>query len=227
MVKSISKIIEDFIQSIDFSQAVESYTVNVDSTAIYIGYLLHLRKDMTVDIDGQPHKVLSVNQSGYFTIKSTIITPLIVTIPTPYFIHGTPLAVNVELGTLRSSVKAPLIYLYEIINDIHNTDPTSSIDREPSLVMFYLDNMNPSWLTGTSYEKVLDGIRNLVAFVEEKILNSPLFEGELIKNISYYEHAVFGKFITEKGHVSTVFDEYLAGIEQRITLPIKHNLICS
>ena len=216
-MQSIAEIIKTFIASCDLEQVVLNYADVPAGTEIEVYDTIHLRPSMIVKIDGNTHKVIAVN--GYkFTVKEKI-TPAMVVIQMPKFIHGTPVKINGELATMGDT--APLIYLYEIINDKVNRDPNNSIARKADLVMFYLDNMNPSWTTDSSYTGVLDRMRQLVGYIEEKLLNSGLFESELITEFSHFEHAEFGKFLSEKGHVSKVFDANFAGIEQRFTLQVK------
>ena len=221
-MQSIAEIIKTFIASCDFEQVALNYADVPAGTEIEVYDTIHLRPSMLVKIDGIIHKVISVN--GFKFTVAEKITPSMVVIPMPAFIHGTPIKVNGELGTLGDT--APLIYLYEIINDKVNRDPNSSIARKADLVMFYLDNMDPRWTTDGSYTVVLNRMRQLVGYIEEKLLNYSQFESELITEFSHLEHAEFGKFLSEKGHVSKVFDANFAGIEQRFTLQVKKSF-CS
>ena len=221
-MQSIAEIIKTFIASCDLEQNVLNYADIPAGTEIEVYDTIHLRPSMTVKIDGSTHKVISVN--GFKFTVAEKITPSMVVIPMPAFIHGTPIKVNGELGTLGDT--APLIYLYEIINDKVNRDPNSSIARKADIAMFYLDNMDPRWTTDGSYTVVLNRMRQLVGYIEEKLLNYSQFESELITEFSHLEHAEFGKFLSEKGHVSKVFDANFAGIEQRFTLQVKKSF-CS
>lgn len=221
-MQSIAEIVKKFIASCDLEQVVLNYADVPAGTEIEVYDTIHLRSSMLVKIDGNTHKVKSVN--GFKLTVAEKITPSMVVIPMPAFIHGTPVKINGELGTLGDT--APLIYLYEIINDKVNRDPNSSIGRKADIVMFYLDNMNPIWTTDGSYTEVLNRMRQLVGYIEEKLLNYSLFESELITEFSHLEHAEFGKFLSEKGHVSKVFDANFAGIEQRFTLHVKKSF-CS
>ena len=221
-MQSIAEIIKTFIATCDLEQVVLNYADVPAGTEIEVYNTIHLRRSMLVKIDGNIHKIIAVN--GFKFTVAEKITPSIVVIPMPTFIHGTPVKINGELGTHGDIV--PLIYLYEIINDKVNRDPNNSIGRKADLAMFYLDNMNPIWTTDGSYTEVLNRMRQLVGYIEEKLLNYSLFESELITEFSHLEHAEFGKFLSEKGHVSKVFDSNFAGIEQRFTLQVKKSF-CS
>ena len=216
-MQSIAEIIKTFIASCDLEQVALNYADVPAGTEIEVYDTIHLRPSMLVKIDGNTHKVIEVN--GFKFTVAEKITPSMVVIPMPTFIHGTPVKINGELGTLGDT--APLIYLYEIINDKVNRDPNSSIGRKADLAMFYLDNMDPRWTTDGSYTVVLNRMRQLVGYIEEKLLNYSQFESELITEFTHLEHAEFGKFLSEKGHVSKVFDSNFAGIEQRFTIQVK------
>lgn len=125
-MQSIAEIIKTFIASCDLEQLVLNYADVPTGTEIEVYETIHLRPSMLVKIDGIIHKVKAVN--GFKFTVAEKITPSMVVIPMPAFVHGTPVKINGELGTLGDT--APLIYLYEIINDKVNRDPNSSIGEK-------------------------------------------------------------------------------------------------
>lgn len=222
MRPSIPTIVGEFLASIRYDFDIVSHSVIGNTTEVFIGDTLYLRKGLMATIDGVAYKILSATPSTV-VVQAVLTEPKVLEMPRPTFIHGVPSAVNLDLA---GPDRAPYIYLFEIIRDRKILDPESSIDREATLALFYLDNANPSWNTAKHYAETIDRMRALAEYIEEEMLEYPMFESELIKFIDYFAHANFGRYVVDKGHVSTIFDENFSGEEQRLLLPIKYKTTC-
>ena len=91
-MQSIAEIIKTFIASCDLEQVALNYADVPAGTEIEVYDTIHLRPSMLVKIDGIIHKVIAVN--GFKFTVAEKITPSMVVIPMPAFIHGTPIKVN-------------------------------------------------------------------------------------------------------------------------------------
>lgn len=233
MRTQIVDIIGDFIDSISFAFPVQAALFDGVNTALSFEDTLYLRKGMhitaTDEAEAERLTIISdVLADGDIVVKGdyTALLGTHVYFQRPAYVHGTPVKVNVELGTLKNSEKTPLIYLYEVIRDRVIKNQDSPVDREPELALFYLDNSDPKWLTETHYTEVIDRMRSLAEYLEVKMDSYRLFISETIPYIDYFSHADFGRFVADKGHTNTIFDENFSGVEQRLTLPIKHSAEC-
>ncbi len=225
MREQIADIVGGFIASLPLQQPVLQAIAGQNSTLLEVADALHLRAGMQVLVDGTPAKVLSVS-AGQITAEGVFQLAESVVIPPPQFLHGTPISVNIELGTLPSAAKFPAVYLYEILRDRQIFADSSPIERECEIILFFLDNADPAWLTDAHYDNTVRRMDALAQHFLSQVLLSPLFAGELIEYADTIPHADFGRFAQERGHIRTIFDEMLSGVELRLKLPIKKKTNC-
>ena len=218
-------IIESFINNISFAQDVISHSDNGINTTIEVADIYHARAKLIIDVDGSDYEVVSVTEPGTIVVSGVIADPLILTLPDPYYFHGTPYATNSHLSSIEDwRNKTPFIYLLEIIRESFQ-GPESVIEREADIRLFFLDNANfADWTTDQHYTLVINGQRRLL----EKIVYEMkrYYRFGLIENYDIYSHAKFGVYTDMQGHTNSVFDEELSGVELRINLPILYELKC-
>ena len=155
MSKQAVDIIEEYLNSIVLKQPILSATVTTGQTVLEVGKLYHLRKAMSVYVDGIECKVYNVdNSTNEITIQEELLSPLELKIPNPFYFHGTPQSTNVLLGKIKDfRKKSPLFYLYELLKDEKNMVPGAMVDREITVICFVLDNAKGEWNTDEHYEK--------------------------------------------------------------------------
>ena len=226
MRAQIADIVGGFIDSLPLQQTVLQAIAGQNSTLLEVADVLHLRAGMQVQVDGVPAKILNVSE-GQITVEGVFQLAESAAIPAPQFLHGTPIAVNVELGTLPSASKFPAVYLYEILRDRQVFSDSSPIERECEIILFFLDNADPAWLTEAHYDNAVRRMDALAQHFISQVLLSPLFAGGLIEYADTIPHADFGRFAQERGHIRTIFDEMLSGVELRLKLPIKKQTNCT
>jgi hypothetical protein len=148
-------------------------------------------------------------------------------IPAPFYFHGTPIAQGEKMNQIKKqSNKLPMVYLVEITREVFDRDVESAIERNSDVIMYFLDTANfKDWDTDAHYLKSINPMRNLV---ENFIL---LLEREgrigLLDDFTLINHAKFGVFTVDKGHVTNLFNDELSGVELNVTLPIKEVLNCN
>lgn len=218
----VPNVIESFINSLDYSLKILSVSYDSPSniTSIEVADKLYAREYLNVLIDSVPNKILSVT-GNVLTFSGEIIPTTISLIP-PYFAHGTPYAVNVELDR---HIEYPLVYLLEIVREEIPSDLDSRFETIPTLRLFFLDEANfKDWDTDELYSNVVALQRDYCNFVLKNIKKSKVFG--LPTNIEITSFAKFGVYQNEKGVLNSLFNKQLSGVELRIDLPIVKRFSC-
>ena len=214
-------IMETFINTLNLSGDVKSFSDDGTNTTIFVDETYHARPFMTIDIDGTDYNIRSVNFNVSIEVSGVVSAPSVYTIPNPFYFHGTPIMTNNHISGASENNKAPMIYLYEIIKETEMSE-NSSIVRESDLRLFFLDSANFSeWETDDHYSQRLKGLNSLVdKFIEEArnyICCFYLYETSFTR----INHANFGVYLDNKGHVKNLFDDHLTGVELSFTLPLR------
>ncbi len=197
-------------------------------TKLYTCNIFHLRKGMSVNVDGILYTVVSVNHSeNSFVVEDTITDPFLFIVPNPFYLFGTPINANVELSNTDASIKYPFIWLKELIREkIFNEN--AGFDREAQIELFFLDEMNKEdWHTKEFYSEVLIGLNKLVNEVirqlKQDISNFYLTETEF----DVINHGDFGLLIQPmRGHIKSLFSDNLSAVQLSFTLTIKKGCKC-
>jgi hypothetical protein len=213
---------EDFIATLALSGLVVSFSDDGVNTTLVVTKTFHARKKMILDIDGSPFEIFAVVDNTSIEVVGVVPTPVAYTVPNPFYFHGTPILTNAHINGAKESDKIPMIYLYEILKE-KDKSPNNRIVRESDLRLFFLDSANfDEWSTDDHYSKRLLGLNNLVdAFEEAARLYSCcfyLYETDFTR----INHVNWGVYQDNKGHVKTIFDDRLTGVELSFTLPLKN-----
>ena len=214
--------IEAFINSLDLSSEVISVEefAGANKTRLFVGNVFHARPNLYPLIDGVPRKVLSVDYAanslfveGEFTVATTFV------MPSPFYFHGTPYATNAHISRLSDDEKVPMIYLLEIVRE-ELQEEDSAIETVADLKLFFLDVANyEDWTTDEHYSMVIMPLRNLLDAFVSQARTSPVF-GE-IDTLTLINHIKFGVYVDNKGHLNSIFNERLSGIELRGNFPFR------
>ena len=188
-----------------------------------------------VDIGGIIYDVAEVIDSQTIKVKATTNPDgLILKITRPLFLNATMLAANVEreqiidnLGKLAkdSWQKLPFIWLLEPFSSTENYLPTAMVESTPDVVFLFLDGTNViDWNTKQQYSNVINPLESLVDAFIECIINNKKDFGK-ITNFRKVRHAKFGEQF-KQGHLQSILNEKLSGIELRFSVEVRKELIC-
>lgn len=215
-------ILEDFINTLDLSGPVISFTDDGASTILTVEKTFHARRGMVLDVDGNPYTIEAVTNNNTIQVAGVIVQPERYILPNPFYFHGTPIMTNANHIKGADSVeKLPMIYLYEILREVDKR-PDSRVVKEADLRLFFMDTANyEEWTTDDHYSQRLQGLNNLVdAFIEAARAYRCCF---YLYNTDFtrINHVNWGVFVTDKGHRRRIFDDDLTGVELNFTLSLK------
>lgn len=217
-------VIKNFVNNdLDFTLEIVSFSDDGTNTTIIVENPFHARKQVIITIDTVPLEIISV--SGNDIVVPGQLTPLVAILATPFYINGTPIAANTELNNIKKNKnKTPMIYLHEIISTEYFNNPLARIDKIPHLRIFFLDESKKGdWKTEQHYSKVIVRMRRVFnLFIEQLNLNQCTF-GEFDNYVDVI-HNNWGEWKEHQGHIKTIFDKDLSGIELIINLPILKTL---
>ena len=218
------RTIKDFFESIIYEVPIYCIAIKDGKTLLRSSDILHARKGLLVWINGNQYTIEDVDADFNIIIideeiNETIYSPLI--LQKLKFFHGTPYAVNNHISKRNTDDKAPFVWLVEVFNNEDN-DIFAGTATRSTLQIFYCDFTNyRDWNTAKHYDNVIEGLDKTRKFVQNKIIkNSKQFYQEKEKfNFKY--HAKFGQYQTFKGHINSIFSEYLDSVEQSFLLNIR------
>lgn len=216
MTKFIPDVLEAFINGLGYVADVWEAVYSAPNTTITVGNVLHLRAGLTVSIDGAGAEIISVDYgANSFVVSGDFSSASLVTFPTPFFFHGTPLATNSHISRLKDDSMVPMVYLYEVIRE--NLGGPNSRMIESSLRLFFLDVSNfQDWDTDEHYSLAIRPMRNLADYFiwSAKKQVGKMQAGDRSEIIT---HAKFGA-VNNKGHFQSIFNVHLSGVEVSIDL---------
>lgn len=212
-------VIDEFIAGLDLSSQI-TFAVIASETIIVVEEVFHARAGLNCKIDGVDFKILEVDyDSKNITVLGAPATANIFSMNPPFYFHGTPYATNAHISRLKDSEKVPMIYLLEILREEIQAED-SVFESIAELRFFFLDVANfEAWSTDEHYAKVIRPQRNLVDAFIKQARQSKLF-GE-IGELMLVPHVKFGVYQSEKGHLNSLFNDRLSGIELKGSFPIR------
>lgn len=224
MIDLISQHIEQLVSGIDTTISVvwnntEQRGETCDTKWVRKGKVLTSGIDsFTVD-SVEPNEWITVQEAPPPTFEG------IVSIPVPFYIHGTKKATNREwtISTNDLTQKTPIIWL---LGPVRYTafGRESSKEYEADLRLFFLDETDPvNYYTDDHLEQVV--------YPMEQLANAfllALHNDQNYASIDQYEVIEFSRFGTEQdnGFFQNILDANLSGVELRFTLTRYKNNIC-
>ena len=209
----IPNTLEAFINNaLDLTANVVYSSYTLPNTTLIVDDLFHLREGMAVFVDGVATALISISRStrtivvsGDFSGASTI------RVPKPFFFHGTPYNTNTQLAYLDDASKVPMIYLMEVLTERQEGYATFGV--RTSMRLFFLDVANvEDWTNDQHYSNVIQGQRSLIArFLDTFAINKRYFTNLYSSAIT--NHAKFGLYVNNKGHLNSLFNDRLSGVE--------------
>lgn len=233
-MREIVDIIEDLVSGLTFTSEIKTVTDNGnDNYTLGVCCTYQVQPYCYVSINGTDYLVTDIVNNESITINSNIL-PVVgdnIVIKAPAYYHGTIPAVNAEMDEKQNaqvSIEAPLVYLFEVISETFNNDEEDQLERESTLRLFFLASADfENWYTDDHYKYAIVPMRNLAyEFIKSVNANNCTFA--LFDSYTLINHAKFGQFTDNNGHINRFFNEGFSGVEMRVTLPILgENIACS
>jgi len=234
-MREIVDIIEEVVNGLSFSTEIKTVTDNGnDNYTLGVCCTYQVQPKCDVAINGIIYPVTDIENNTSITVDlNGNPVPVVgdnIDIAAPAYFHGTIPAINEELDEIQDSgdqVEAPMVYLFEVISETFNNDEEERIERESVLRLFFLGGADfDDWYTDDHYKNAIVPMRNLVyEFIKSIDREQCLFAD--FDTYTLINHAKFGVFTDNNGHVSRFFNADLSGVEMRVTLPILKNFACS
>lgn len=212
----IPDILEQFIQGMDYEMIIRSVSYSAPNSTVSVGDIKHLRAGLIVEIDSTPTPVLDVNYTNNtFDVLGDVTGASIAKLPTPWFFHGTPRAINAELSRLQPEAKFPFVALIEPYEE----DLGGQLSRQvvSNLTLLFLDQANyADWDTDAYYSERILPMRRFADYFlwDIKQNKGKARHGDSSRIINW---AKFGKE-GQGGAVSSIFNERLSGCELNVEL---------
>jgi hypothetical protein len=212
--------IENLIDSLVLSSEVVNVSFDGTNSTITVENSYHARFKMVIDIDGGSYQIISSDQANNsFIVAGDLTGALLVTFPNLFYFHGTAYATNSHLNRLKSSDKVPMAYLHEIIRQKDEGRNGSTVSAP--IRLFFLDQANKKdWTTDDHYSNVITGLERVVQAFKEHLFDV----ARVVTNEVEYttiNHVNFGEFRDLKGHVQSIFDDDLTGVELSFEIVLK------
>jgi hypothetical protein len=223
MKKATVNIVRDLVKELVFVEEIIACEVLVNNQVKLTVCDTHgLVDNGLIIIGGQEVKVVDVIDGEFIIISGTscpIETEL--TIPAPFYLHGTIKASSEELTLIKSNrERFQIVYLYEVLREKRNRDESINLGRRVELIMFFLTTpKNKGELTNDKYREYIDPMDNLAEDFVSLIQESGLIGDIEDEEYTIVPHSIAG-FHDRLGHTKNFFNDNYSGIELRISLPI-------
>lgn len=214
-------IVEEFLGGLAYGGLIICSDVIDGFTYLRVYNPLHARKGLPIYIDGIKYVVYAVNYStNTIVIEGELVSPMQWTISAPFYFHGTPTSQSKEIGALRYDIKVPMVFLPEVLTE-RDMSLESAVKREADLRLFFLDVANyRDWSIEQHYQERLIGMNYLVDYFVRQLLNDRRrFKADDV-TFTRRNHAKWGQ-VQNRGHVQSIFDERLSGVELTFTLKMR------
>jgi hypothetical protein len=214
-------ILEDFIAGMSLKSDVLSFSDDGTNTTLVVEKTFHARAGRTIDVDGSSYNVVSVEFNTNVVVSGVIANPQIITVPNPFYFHGTPLLTNSHISKADDDEVFPMAYLYEILKE-KEMNVLSGIQRESEIRLLFLDTANTKeWDTDDHYSERLVGLNGLKdEFISQLRKDICQFHTDET-DFTVINRANVGKFVSNKGNIESLFSKPTSGVDVSFTLLIK------
>lgn len=222
----IHEYISNLVSKIGPTITIDSIVDNGDSTYTLTSCnTYYLKEAKTVTIDAIDYKVKSVINNTSFVISGSVLpTADSFALYTPFFFHGTPIAIQKELSQIvKGSEKTPVFLLHEIVREQNNSRNFESvIEKEVDVQLFVMDTSKfEEWNTDTHYNRCIVPMRSLLElFIDEMVADKKLFD-TLEMDYEVIPRANFGQFTDSKGNLTELYTDYFSGNQLNITIKVR------
>lgn len=184
-------------------------------------------KGYPVSIGGNDYQITNVSYNDSITVSGTIL-PVVLTFDlyAPFFKHGTIKTVAKELTEKKSyKDKLPLIFLHETVQENVHFNTEDALDYESDCRIYFLTDCNYSDWTQIDGDTL--AIKPMRALCNEfiKALAQSQYVAELETVGQVLNHNIFGTY-DSNGITKNIFNEYLSGVQLRISIPFQKECEC-
>lgn len=214
-------VVKAFIEGLDLSSRVLSHSNNGTNTTIQVGNVFHARPALVVDIDGSNYTVISADYStNTLVVAGVIALPLLLTVPIPFYWHGTFMKLKNELNQILSiDDKVPMIYLHEIVREVRKNPSRTDIRKISDITLFFMDKAPElGATTSQQYADIITPLEKTVDLFCDSLYADRKFSD--MGDIMQVNEIEWGNYTDKKGHLKTFFDARLSGIALSFALPI-------
>ena len=222
----IHQYISNLVSEIAPTVTIDAVADNGDGTyTIYSCNTYYLKEGKTVTIDAVDYRVRSVVKDTSFIISGSVL-PIAddFALYTPFFFHGTPIAIQKELSQIkRGKDKTPVFLLHEIVREQNfSRNFESVIEKEVDVQLFIMDTSKfNEWTTDDHYNVCIVPMRSLLElFIDKMVADKKLFD-TLELDYEVIPRANFGVFSDQKGNLTELYTDYFSGNQLNITIKIR------
>ena len=222
----IHQYISDLVGKIAPTITIDAVADNGDGTfTIYSCNTYYLKEGKTVTIDAVDYRVKSVVKNVQFVVQGSVL-PIAdsFALYTPFFFHGTPIAIQKELSQIKKGKdKTPVFLLHEIVREQNfSRNFESVIEKEVDVQLFIMDTSKfNEWTTDDHYNVCIVPMRSLLElFIDEMVADKKLFD-TLELEYEVIPRANFGQFVDQKGYDRQLYTDYFSGNQLNITIKIR------
>jgi hypothetical protein len=226
-VKKTSELIEAIVSTISKVLVIKTVTDNNDGTYTLdtidendICSTKWATLNRVVTIDSEDYKIVDLLPNKWIKVSGAVL-PVAGTSFNLYnffYTHGTILEQNKQLTNIvKSTDKTPMIFLHESIRERFNNDFESTIDRDSECDFYFMANCEPrNWVTDDHDRYAVKPIRNLLSLFINALENAS--NVDQIEGFDVTDHANWGVYVSDKGHVKNIFPDNLSGSHLKITI---------
>ena len=226
-MEDFANILRDVIASIDLTIRVKS----IVGDRLYVCSTLFLTTKYKVqDTFGNVYQVTGWSNNEWIEVSPIDGAPdpfndYAIVCPSIVYLHGTPITVNQEFAKLPGNVpdRTPLIWLNENYRE-ETFGRGSSIEREVTPDLFFIDEMSSSWTNADHHRYVIQPMNNLVEAFEKAVKADRRFKS--IETGAQTPRSRFGVYFENSGNKRKLIDASLSAVQKQPTL-VKYKEACN
>ncbi len=226
--KQTYELLQPIIAQINKSVVCDLMTDNLNGTYTFeCGKTKWACKGYPVTILGNLYEISEVIYNQSITVKGSV-APNVLTfdLNQPHFKHGTLNVVAAELSKIKDfKDRLQLIWLKEVVTENLHFDELDAVDSDNDVNLFFLTDADfKNWDQTQGDTKAISPMRSLCAEVVKTIINSSNV-AQLKNTGTIRNYNVFGN-ITDNGYVKNIFNEPLAGVGLKLSIPFLKDCDC-
>lgn len=184
-------------------------------------------KGYDVTILGNDYTITNVVYNTSITVSGSVL-PSVLTFDLygGFFKHGTIRVVaNELLKEPNYKLRLPLVFLHEATNENLNFDESNPIELESDVKLYFLTECDfANWSQTDGDTLAVAPMRNWCnEFIRVLTDNQYVAPMTNVGNVKNYN--IFGN-IDDKGVAKNIFNEFLSGVELRVTIPFLRDCDC-
>ena len=164
--------------------------------------------------------------SGVIDDVNTDITPVILN-----FYHGTPMEFTREHGIDMdgNQLKYPAVFMWEPFTEALNLNEGVNEYSTSSIRLIFLDSVKPAeWSVANYYANRMDQLKEYTLLFLQKLDLKAGIKLDLTEEIDRITHTNWGVVVVNRGHVQSIIDEAVGGIElNNVAVVIDKSYICN